>query len=879
MSDFDPYLKWLGIRDSQRPPNHYRLLGLDSFESDPEVISIAADRQMAHIRTFQIGKHGEISQKILNELAEARRCLLNDAKRSAYDQSIRSAPPSAQIIEGVSQPSPTDDPTGQRPIKPSVAGPLGDAEFPVFNSSDLDASSHETTIRSRKKSKPSNRVLVQLFAIAGGGLAAVVVGGWLIQSGWLQQFVSNNEGQVIEPRSKLEPNNQPARLSATSKPRKNNSSEPVERPAANAKRNKNSRSIADNPANRKLVGKTASKKDPRNDKAIPEHPIGPLAAGELMPWDQPRWPPLPEELSSPSTELDRLLQRTRIAIALREFDEALKQWQLVKLQVRALDPRIDMARQVEELNRFWKFVNTAASNLRLGDEFVFRDTPVKVQNLVENGVFVKLADGRGQSKFFATNFKDLDRDLVVALARKQGSYDRATVDRLLAMDFAHEQNQLANRSVNVGFAGIDPNAFVPKTNPPRNSEIVIRPRVRKPIPDSDKIAESRRWVRQQYEKGFERSSSPKLRRLTIQQMTTKSAKVDVNEPAKKYALLDEAASLAESCGETKTGVEALDLLNDEFDINFWELAKSFMINATKKVSTQKQLEDTASTYRQLAVRALRESRYEDAFFLANKATPVAEKVGDITIINNSVFLKNETKEIVRMESRSKRALAVIKSNPDDGKANEELGNFLCLVENNFEQGLNHWAKSKKIPLVTVATLERRFAAGDNDEELPIAEAWFQVGEKRKTYRDARCLARARHWYDLARHKRSGLYLKKIEARIDDIDSLLERIPSVLDLQLVPDKLLPFWGTEWVFDQRFAARFSRTGFVRVSSPQDGTRSLPWRQSGNEYRVANPRDNTTIVFRPRPSGQTVAFEKIDDRTGRVILNGIGYPRDKD
>ena len=45
---FDPYLQWLGIRDAQRPPNHYRLLGVAQLESDTDVISSAADRQMAN---------------------------------------------------------------------------------------------------------------------------------------------------------------------------------------------------------------------------------------------------------------------------------------------------------------------------------------------------------------------------------------------------------------------------------------------------------------------------------------------------------------------------------------------------------------------------------------------------------------------------------------------------------------------------------------------------------------------------------------------------------------------------------------------------------------------------------------------------------------
>ncbi|MGB1817044.1 MAG: hypothetical protein ACPHJ3_16920 [Rubripirellula sp.] len=40
MSDpkFDPYYKWLGISADDQPANHYRLLGVDQFESDADVI-------------------------------------------------------------------------------------------------------------------------------------------------------------------------------------------------------------------------------------------------------------------------------------------------------------------------------------------------------------------------------------------------------------------------------------------------------------------------------------------------------------------------------------------------------------------------------------------------------------------------------------------------------------------------------------------------------------------------------------------------------------------------------------------------------------------------------------------------------------------------
>jgi hypothetical protein len=53
--NLDPYYKWLGIAPTEQPPNHYRLLGLNLFEPDLDVIENGADRQMAHLRSFQAG--------------------------------------------------------------------------------------------------------------------------------------------------------------------------------------------------------------------------------------------------------------------------------------------------------------------------------------------------------------------------------------------------------------------------------------------------------------------------------------------------------------------------------------------------------------------------------------------------------------------------------------------------------------------------------------------------------------------------------------------------------------------------------------------------------------------------------------------------------
>ena len=86
---FDPYCQWLDIPESEQPPDHYRLLGVARFESDPNVISDAADRQLTHVRTFAIGSHGKESQRLLNDITRAKICLLDPQAKSDYDRSLR----------------------------------------------------------------------------------------------------------------------------------------------------------------------------------------------------------------------------------------------------------------------------------------------------------------------------------------------------------------------------------------------------------------------------------------------------------------------------------------------------------------------------------------------------------------------------------------------------------------------------------------------------------------------------------------------------------------------------------------------------------------------------------------------------------------------
>jgi len=94
------------------------------FEDDPDVIENGADRQMAHVRRFQIGKQSALSQRLLNELSASRVCLLNAANKAEYDEHLQSVLDSdaddsepAMAVEGIADWA-ADEPLHHRMLHP-----------------------------------------------------------------------------------------------------------------------------------------------------------------------------------------------------------------------------------------------------------------------------------------------------------------------------------------------------------------------------------------------------------------------------------------------------------------------------------------------------------------------------------------------------------------------------------------------------------------------------------------------------------------------------------------------------------------------------------------------------------------------------------------
>ncbi len=198
---FDPYYRWLGIPPEYQPPDHYRLLGIVRFESEAEVIANAADARMSHLRVFQAGKHSKLSQKLLNEVAAAKICLLTPERKAAYDVQLAAGGPQAAtapsgpaVPQGEVRSAPPPLP-GPRPMpQPAAsAAPQPAAAAPASRSAPMPAVVvatdqpavvvRDAPVAARRASGPSStRNLALTIVSIGVSLVLVLIGAMVLSS-------------------------------------------------------------------------------------------------------------------------------------------------------------------------------------------------------------------------------------------------------------------------------------------------------------------------------------------------------------------------------------------------------------------------------------------------------------------------------------------------------------------------------------------------------------------------------------------------------------------------------------------------------------------------------------------------------------------------
>lgn len=126
--------QWLDLPAGSWPPDHYRLLGLERGESDPELIEQRVHQRLDAVRHYQM-MHPEQATEAMNRLAQAYVCLTDPASKKSYDAGLMGAAADGAAPVAVAEAPPgKPDPLawlfGPAALPPSSATPPPLARLP-----------------------------------------------------------------------------------------------------------------------------------------------------------------------------------------------------------------------------------------------------------------------------------------------------------------------------------------------------------------------------------------------------------------------------------------------------------------------------------------------------------------------------------------------------------------------------------------------------------------------------------------------------------------------------------------------------------------------------------------------------------------------------
>lgn len=754
---FDPYLHWLGIRDPQRPPNYYRLLGVELFESDPVVLSNAADRQMAHVRTFQTGPRSAESQRILNELAAAKICLLNPQKKAAYDARLREE----LGLAAVAPPAP--------PVVAAGGAPPAMADWSFI---------HEHIPR---------RPVARRFVPAVWLLVSVLAAMAMVLAGLIVFILTTGPGAAV-PRV-LEPDRQMARAPAaanapTSDADAKKPSTPVVSPGPQSAAEAPAVSGPKTPPVSKAVaspkegGKASAEATPvtkkpeadvasqaAKDPGLPSLPVVPIRPSDSMP-APPGTKALPEVIPPAATSLAAARDALRNgdpARAVAHLDLAEKAAQPSQ------KPELERLRMAANLlDVYWRTVRVRLGRLKPGQTIDFRGQPATVVRAGEDGLVVE-QNGRSLTLPLAS----LPREVIEPLA--EAGLPADVPSSLLAMAAfelfdARGDRQKAvawlRKAAAVGqpvelLAQELPPGLVTGASPKPASGRLPRP---EPAAAEAALKKVREVFKQQYA-----SAQTTADKQALGQALLRQAVETHDDPAVRYALLCEAQAAALAAGDGVLLRQSVSQLAKDYEIEATEELTRALAGAAESVLPPAIRHALAQTALEAGREALRGDDFERARRLAKTAQLLASKARDAATARQAADLAATIPWLKQEFDKAQQAAQQLAQDPNHPQANLTLGVYTALVKGDWTRGLPLLAKGSDTRLRNLA--EAELAMGTSPavpEMLKLGDQWRSTIKAVEAPLQGAVARRAQFWYERALPNATGFTRTYLEQRIANL---------------------------------------------------------------------------------------------------------------
>lgn len=232
----------------------------------------------------------------------------------------------------------------------------------------------------------------------------------------------------------------------------------------------------------------------------------------------------------------------------------------------------------------------------------------------------------------------------------------------------------------------------------------------------------------------------------------------------KYILLSETRVLAAAGKDAETALKAMAELNKFFAVDALSLRAKTLEELSKPGAPAETSARVANEYLQLSDDFSDANNFPDAVKASAAAETEARKSKNLALSQKA---QEQTKRVRALQSewlKVSTAINTLKDMPEDAKANEAVGQYLCFIKRDWTQGLPMLAKSANLDLKTLAAQDLAQPT-EPALQMAVGDAWWDYSQKPTTSIKAPIMERAQSWYEKCRANLTGLMRAKVDKRM------------------------------------------------------------------------------------------------------------------
>ncbi|HLJ95029.1 MAG TPA: protein kinase [Gemmataceae bacterium] len=282
------------------------------------------------------------------------------------------------------------------------------------------------------------------------------------------------------------------------------------------------------------------------------------------------------------------------------------------------------------------------------------------------------------------------------------------------------------------------------------------------VPDAGEQSQAEKVIKDLYKPEYARQRPAELADKLFRR-----AQQSKTEQVENYVLLREARDLAAQGGNARLAFHIIEEMEKRYTIDALEM-KADTLEACRRSASDLQCRVLAEMALGLIPEAVMDSNFDLAARLIHLGREAAKKSGVASVLARVDARDAEVKAHRREHERAEQARVTLQEQPDDAAANLLVGNYLCLVRGEWDEGLPLLARGNDPLLQSLAERDLALPVEAN-AQVEIGDGWWDKAEKETGLAKENLRGRAKFWYGQAVGRLSGLTKAKVEKRIGEAE--------------------------------------------------------------------------------------------------------------